>query len=200
MGWRTSSLCLYLASVYPISSQTTVPVQRPQAITIAPSPAPQEFSVPQSYESFFQELIRLKSFSNRPNNTVQLNGTVRTSPTGTKPSLSIPKLRDLIGVTDSEVAILDSTATDCLSQIKPFLTAGKMTFESRLQEIESGQVSDDLAQRIQDLDRKHEEVVFKHAEALKIAFANSRFQVLDEYVRSSKWTKALVPSAKPIPQ
>ena len=195
MGWRISCLCLYLASLYPISSQTVTPVQL-RALIVAASPAPQD--VPQSYESFFQQLIRLKWYSNLPNNSVQLNG-----------SLSIPKLQDLIGLTDSEVAILDSTATDCLSQIKPFLIAGKLTFESRLQPVASGRVSDDLAQRIQDLDTKREEVVLKHVDALKTALGDSRFQVLDEYVRSSKWIKDLVPpllrklleppTAKPIP-
>ena len=139
---------------------------------------------PKLYESFFQQVVRLKSFSN-PYLGGEANG---------KPVVVIvPEIQKVIGLTDAEVALLNTAAADCLSKLQAFRTPVGLIFEARLQFIESGKVSKPVAQELDDLERQHNQTVLDRVQQLHTAFGDSRFQVLDDYVHSSKSQRELMP-------
>jgi hypothetical protein len=81
-------------------------------------------------------------------------------------SLTQPPIQDLIGLTDQEMRVVNDLASDCVAKIGPAPTEGA------LQLVESG---DDL---------QTSRIVLEHVRQLNAALGASRFQTLDDWVRS----------------
>jgi hypothetical protein len=95
-----------------------------------------------------------------------------------------PTLQEAIGVTDAEAASLTAISKDCgvkLSQLDG--TPGPSKFEALMRSIESGETLAQLEQRMKELDERRDQVVRDHVEQLKTALGDSRFQVVDAFVR-----------------
>ena len=52
----------------------------------------------------------------------------------------LPKVNDVIGLTDDQVAALNSIAVDCIANVDRLLRPQAAIFEARLEEMESGRV------------------------------------------------------------
>ena len=139
----------------------------------------------QTYLSFFEKVLDLKSLSDPSLLRLprQLNGKSVT--------ISVPKIQDVAGLTDFEVSSLEGVAANCLASLKPIQKPNQSVFEYRLEQLESAQTSAALEQEMRDLAKRQEDAVAAHVERLKVLFGDFRFQVLEEYVRSSKWRKDL---------
>jgi len=167
-------LAVCLVCSLPISAQTTEPADT------------------DTYLSFFQKVTELKSLSNPPQLPAQINGKSVT--------ISVPKIQDVAGMTDFEVSSLEAVAANCLASIKPIQKPNQSVFEYRLEQIESAQASGALEQQMRDLEKQQQDAVTAHVQRLKVLFGDARFQVLDDYVRSSRWRKDLTPKVtSPLP-
>jgi len=62
-------------------------------------------------------------------------------------------------------------------------TIGPLMQEARLESLDSGHVSADLARRIGDLQKEHAKVVLDQIQSLRAALGDARFEVLDKFVR-----------------
>jgi hypothetical protein len=147
-----------------------------------------------TYVSFFQKLTDLKSLSNPSPLRLprQLNGKSVT--------ISVPKIQDLAGLTDFEVSSLESIAANCLASLKPLQKPNQSVFEYRLEQIETAQTSAALEQQMADMAKQQEEAVAAHVQRLRVIFGDSRFQTLEDYVRSGKWRKDFTPNiTSPLP-
>ena len=87
------------------------------------------------------------------------------------PSLT-PNVQEAIGLTAPETKLLTDTAADYVSRMR------EMVFEARLQAVESGNPSQAEEQRLR--------LIRDHVERLKAGFSGSHFQLLEDYVRSSR--------------
>jgi hypothetical protein len=138
---------------------------------------------PATYEAFFRQVLNLKSAENTKAHGLN----------GEPVAFTVPKLQDVIGLTDREVGLLQAAAADCLQAGQSFEQPSAKVFEARLQEIESGRVSGALGQELKELDGQHNRWILDRVQQLKLAFGDLRFQVLDAYVRSGKGQKELRP-------
>ena len=129
---------------------------------------------PASFEPFFREVAQLKNLSG----PVLLNG---------QPSkLPPPTAQNAIGLTDEESQILNAVASDCEAKIHLFDgSVRSLIFEARLQLIEADNAALPI-QQLQDLHRERNRILLTHIQQLRTAFGDSRFKMLDAYVRSRK--------------
>lgn len=174
---------LLLVSLCPIFSQTSSPEAPPK----------EKAADPAIYEAFFRQVVELQSFPDHPTARVGINIPLN----GEVVNLIIPRIQDVIGLTDPEVKLLDAVATDSVAGPKSFGKPSAMIFEARLQQIESGRTSDAVAQQLKELDSQHDRLIMDHVEQLKVALGNVRFQILDAFVHSSKSQDDLLPRIAP---
>jgi len=118
--------------------------------------------------------------------------------------VAIPKIEDIIGLSDTDVDILNSTATDCIAQFVPLdRTQSSLTFESRIQFVGSGKISKEVVQKLADLDEQRDLITIDHVRQLKDALKAESFQTLNAYVHATPGEKkSLMPpvtSALPPP-
>lgn len=103
--------------------------------------------------------------------------------------LSLPKLQEAIGLTDEEMQIVRAQATAYQTKAGQFQVAvAPLRQEALLQSIESGHVSENLAQRIGQLQNEYTKTASDQIQELKTALGTSRFELLDKFVhlRTSK--------------
>ena len=142
-----------------------VPISTVFWLTLRFCPAHQNLYDPAVYLSFFRQVAGLKQVS----------------------GLRQPTLQGAIGLTEQEVQILNGLAADCELKSRPFANAvGLLTFEARLRAVESEDGSAWLAQQRKHLDSQRDEMVRQYIQQLKVEFGDSRFEVLDAYIRSRK--------------
>jgi hypothetical protein len=131
--------------------------------------AEQNQSVREFYESFFRQVVALKAAADHP---IEV------------PLKILPRLQDVVGLTDGEVDILNGVATDWASKISALAYPRGMIFESRLQQIQFGRILEPLASQLRDIENRHDEMVLDHVRQLKDAIGDLRFQVLEAYLHS----------------
>jgi hypothetical protein len=123
------------------------------------------------YESFFRRVAQLKNASG----PVLLNGQSST--------LTQPSAQDALGLTDEEAQILGGIAADCEAKVSAFDTAVRsVVFGFRLRLVESE--SPRATQQLKELERERSQIVLRHVQRLRSSFGDSRFKLLDEFVRS----------------
>jgi hypothetical protein len=137
------------------------------------------------YESFFAKVARLKEQSNNPH--VVISG-------GRSATLIVPKLQDLIGLTDSEVQLLYSTALDLVEKLRVLMQRRPSVFEARLQRIESGHLSPSLAKEFEEMDQEHSRLIADHVQRLKDGVGDKEFKSLERFVHSPTWERDLTPT------
>ena len=134
---------------------------------------PRNSSDPTSFERFFQQVTHLKNVSG----PVLLNG---------QPSqLTQPTPQNAIGLTDEESQVLNAIASDCEAKIRSLDASVRSSiFEARLQRIESEDVP--LAVRqLKNYRDERAQIVLTHIQQLRVTLGDSRFKMLDTYVRSN---------------
>jgi hypothetical protein len=144
------------------------------------------------YEWFFSQVFQLKAAADR-GQTLSVYWTDERQP--------LPRLQDLIGLTDSEVALVNAVATECLAEIDELQHTGRaLIFESRLEFIETGEHSEALAVRIKRLEDRHPELVTNYVNRLKAALPEAQFRKLDTFVRTTSAAKlSLLSTVAPKP-
>lgn len=140
-----------------------------------------------TYKSFFRQVA---------NNTL-LPDPPEWRPVDHKPSKSfrivVPRIEDVIGLSDHEAGLVTSAAKGYVSEAGgpkhvPFV------FEARLQEMEGGRVSETVSGQVSELENRWREMVLAYVRQLRSDLGDARFQVLNDYVRSSKWKTELLPT------
>lgn len=140
---------------------------------------------PATYEFFFRQVAQLKNVSG----PVLLNGQ-----TG---SLTQLRPKDAIGLTDHESQLLNAVASDCDARIRSLDKAARpLIFEARLRLIESESPAPELTKQLKDLDNERTQTVLTHVQELRAAFGESRFKLLEAFVRSRKQAASFFP---PVP-
>ena len=95
-----------------------------------------------------------------------------------------PTPREAIGLSEQEAGALNALAAEYESKDRSYREAvGSLRLEALFQSIESGQASEKLARRMRDLGDEHTQMVLGQ-EKLRAAFGDSRFQVLQGFIRS----------------
>lgn len=137
----------------------------------------QDHPDPAAYQQFFRQVVELKSMADR--------GTMAQSLNGQTVTLKIPTLQDVIGLSDAEVAIVNATAADFGTRDTVFRRALiPLTFESRLELAGTGNISDELARKIKDIEDQRNRATLSHVEETKTALPAASFEKLDAYVRA----------------
>jgi hypothetical protein len=136
------------------------------------------------YTSFFREVALLKDVSG--------SGSLNGQPT----SLTRPKVKDAIGLTEAESQILIAVAADCEVRVRQFDNMSQpLIFDARLR-ILAGEDAASIShavQQLNDLAEKHDEIVLDHVERLRTALGESPFATLDSWVRSRKQAESFFP-------
>jgi len=141
---------------------------------------------PAAYQQFFRQVAELKSYGSHP---------MARTVWGDVPE-KVPRLQEVIGLSDAEVETLNATALDCGAKIAAFAkAAGPLIFESRLEIAGAGQNSDELARKLKEMDEQRNQMVLAHVQALKTALPPASFERLDAYVRApADAKKSLAPT------
>ncbi|HWB83974.1 MAG TPA: hypothetical protein VG675_07530 [Bryobacteraceae bacterium] len=141
------------------------------ASTDSSQPKPSD---PAVFESFFHQVEELQHQSG----PLLLNG---------RPSnLRRPTVQVATGLTDEEARILDAIASDCQTKLTSFdVSVRPFVFEARLQLMEP-ESAPEATQKLKDVESERGQIVLRHVQQLKAAFGDSRFQIVDTYVRSRK--------------
>ena len=96
-----------------------------------------------------------------------------------------PSPREAIGLSEQEAGALNGLAAEYESKDRSYREAVRsLKLEALFQSIESGQASEKLARRMRDLEDQHTQMVLGQVEKLRAAFGDSRFQVLQGFIRS----------------
>lgn len=133
------------------------------------------------YEDFFRQVLVLRDDAPSPSSVTLLNG---------KPVDGIifrdtqPDLKQ-IGLTVEELTTLKTIAASCRDEGARFDQASRvLTFEARMQSMQSNGVSPALSARIGRLAMERQRMVEDHVGKLKIALGDAAFRKLDAYVRA----------------
>ena len=169
--------------------------QMAMALTLASSVCgAQDHPDPAAYRQFFRQVVDLKSIADRGAMAQSLNGQMVT--------LKIPTLQDVIGLSDAEVAIVNATAADFGTKDTLFRMALiPLTFESRLELAGTGNISEELARKMKDIEDQRNQATLSHVESMKTALSAASFEKLDAYVRATGGAKkSLQPAVDPSPR
>jgi BioD-like phosphotransacetylase family protein len=125
------------------------------------------------YEHFFQTISTLDHHF------------IATDPP-TSPALQVAFAPRIL-FTDQEEKVLKAIVADYKTKNTQFLdVVGPLRMEALFESVDSGQVSERLAKRINELDNEHAEVVADQIQRLKDGFGAARFEVLDAFIRSKR--------------
>jgi len=140
------------------------------------------------YLAFFRDVAQLKRLSDHPEiKPVSANGS--------SVELVLPRIQDVIGLSDRETDLLTSAATACIARNIP--RHEPVVLEARLQEAEIGRVSEPVASQVREFEQKIREMVLVYVRQLRSDYGEERFRILDDFVRSSRWLTSLVPKRAP---
>jgi hypothetical protein len=95
--------------------------------------------------------------------------------------------RRALHLTDQELRSMITITADLATEslffgpvVRPWV------FESRMEVTESGSVSPSLQEKLRDLQSQWTQTILDHAQRLKAAFGEERFQSVDEFIHSGK--------------
>jgi hypothetical protein len=137
--------------------------------SVAQVPVAQDFREVTVYESFLHDVA------------AALNHPVAPDPPVKSPK---PPIQKAIGLTDQEADALNGIAKDYETKNSLFLSVVRpLRMEALLQSLDSGQVSENLTQRISDLQSEHAKMVSDQVQRLRGALGITRFEVVNAFVR-----------------
>jgi len=152
-------------------------------------------STPDSYELFFQRVVSASRSEAPVSDQVLINGE--------RVAATRVSAREVLGLTDAEMAKLTEIASECTGRLASIRQAGAgLTMAARLERIarEIGEPdgTTQAEQRLAELEIQRREAIAEDMQKLKDSFGEDRFQALDDQVRSGKNPAALldVPKAK----
>jgi uncharacterized protein YhaN len=146
----------------------------------------QERPDPAAYERFFQDVSVFESASSQA------------ASNGDDAKPVFPKIQEKIGLTDAEGTILNATADDCVSRLAALRPASaRLTLQSRIEFAGYGKHSDELTQKLKDLEDQRNQLVSDHVQQLRAALSEASFAKVDAYVHLPP--KVAPTSAKPMP-
>jgi hypothetical protein len=147
------------------------------------------------YESFFRQVAELRDVSG----TVTLMNGKPVEPNGRLAEITVTTPQEAIGLTGLEANVLNAIVSDCEASIREYdVSVGPLVFETRLQALASeGGPAAAAAQLLMDLDNERNQIVLDHIRRVKAAFGDSRFSVLDEWVRSRRQANFFPPVGAP---
>jgi hypothetical protein len=103
--------------------------------------------------------------------------------------LSRPTIQESIGLTAQEAKVLTAISTDYESKRRSYYEAYlPLRREARFQSIESGQVQETLARRIQDVQNEHSQMALAQMFKVKTALGDSRFHALEVFLHSDNFS------------
>jgi uncharacterized protein YhaN len=144
---------------------------------------------PAAYERLFQDVLWFESASSQ----------AATSGDATK--TTSPKIRETIGLTEAEGEILNATADDYSSRLRAFQAAlASLTLESRIEFAGYGKHSDELTQKLKDLEDQRNQSVLDHVQQLKADLSAASFAKVDAYVHLPPKPKPPGSPGKPLPK
>lgn len=103
-----------------------------------------------------------------------------------------PRLQDVIGLNDTEVAALTNTAADCMKKLDLANKPQAVVFEARLEQIQNGEVSGANAVALTKIEEEITEIVQTHIQSLKSELGADSFAKLNDFVRSERNPRALM--------
>ena len=109
----------------------------------------------------------------------------------------VPRVQEIMSLSDQETKLLVTTANAYVTEARHQPSHVPVVFEARMEEIESGHVSEPVSRQLNDLEQKRIAAVMGYVQRLKSGFGAERFQLFDDYVRSSKWETALIGRLEP---
>jgi hypothetical protein len=126
---------------------------------------------PAAYERFFQDVSDLQAASSQA------------ASSGDDAKLVLPKIQEKIGLTDAEGEVLNATADGCVSRLAALRPASaRLTLQSRIEFAGYGKHSDELTQKLKDLEDQRNQMVLDHVQQLKAALSEASFAKVDAYV------------------
>jgi len=145
------------------------------------------------YEALFRQVAELANVSGP---VTLLNGKPIES-NGQLIEITQTTAREAIGLTDQESQVLNAVASDCEASIRKFdISVRPVIFEARLQVLAS-ENSQSAAHLLTYLGNERDEIVLESIRRVKAAFGDSRFTMLDEWVRSRNQANFFPPVGAP---
>lgn len=145
------------------------------------------------YEALFRKVAELENVSGP---VTLLNGKP-VEPNGGLVQITQTTAQEAIGLTDEESQALNAIASDCEASIREFdISVGPLVLEARLQ-ILASENSLSATHQLTNLANERDRIVLDHIRRVKAAFGDSRFIVLDEWVRSRKQANFSPPVGAP---
>jgi hypothetical protein len=138
-----------------------------------------------TYVAFFRQVAQLQSLSEHPE-SVMLPPKMRMRGC----TIAVPRIQDVVGLSDHETGLLLTSARACLAGIDRRVQS-PVVFEARMEELEGSGISESVARQVSELKQRYDDQILGHVQQLRSNFGPTRFQVLDEYVRTSKWQSRL---------
>jgi hypothetical protein len=155
-----------------------------------PDLPPQSLPDHEVYAAFFDHVWQLTAIN-----------VLKPGANGEVVKVPLPSIQQAIGLTDRETALLNVISADYHSTVASIAeTARPFVLDSRIQQIETGKVSEPLRRALQELEGRRIEMIFVHIRQLRESLGPGRFQVVDGYARgpeSRNWTR--LPSLLPVP-
>ena len=137
-----------------------------------------------AYGVFFRQVARFVYWQNKISMSVV---------PGSPADLSQYSLNDALGLTQREVNLLTSVATDCESKTQAIDSAsGHLILEYRLRLLAS-KADQEAAQHLQELNDERRRIVLAHVQQIRDGFGESRFRLIDDFLHSGKTLVPFLP-------
>ncbi len=112
---------------------------------------------------------------------------------------ALPRIQDLIGLTDAEADLLNAAAAAYSSAMRDlYESRTALTMESLFEFVETGKHSDAIQQKLKDVESKRNELAMTQVRRLKTALPEASFAEIDAYVHTRFRDRKSV-SASPAP-
>ena len=114
---------------------------------------------------------------------------------GQMPKLVQPGLEDALGITTEEARMLRAIAADCRAKSAAIHEALKpLVLELRFAAIAEEPGSQSVSRRYKELNRQRAQMVLDHIQALKTAFGEARFPLIETFLSTRKNSESFFPA------
>jgi hypothetical protein len=148
------------------------------------------------YEKFFQRIADLKQMTDK--------GVVRTAiVNGETVDAVVPNLNEVLGLTPAQIDLLNETALVCQRQINALSQPRSWVFDARLQQLQTGEISESHARQMAELQARRRQIVLGAIEKLKSSLPEAGIARLDAFLHSARYPDDLtlrLPKTKTLAQ
>jgi hypothetical protein len=116
-----------------------------------------------------------------------------------EPTDLVPQsMQNAMGITDREAKAVVDAAAGCDDEINALETSARaLVFESRLRAANDEKPSDDLTERLREVEARRVGIIMRHVDRLKASLDAARFKVVEDYIRSRRNDGVFFPSTQP---